>query len=710
MSRAGGPVIEYGEVSMGVLRWRIATASLAVAMSLMSSVSSVEASAAASDPSSAMRTQSTAVNVSQPGGTWGPAQSLSGVAGARVLPLGISSMSCWSSGNCGAIGRYSDSSGISQPFVVNETGGTWGPSAAIPGFTRINKGLAQTQQISCPSAGNCTAVGYYATAQADYQGFIVSETGGTWGSAQQVPGIASLTNGKGSSWLLSVSCASAGNCSAVGTYNIGTTSGHAYVVDETGGIWGNAEQVPGITSLSGIEWSAFASVSCGSPGSCAAGGVYYNGSVEDAFMVTETDGSWGSAQLIPGLAALNTAGGSEFTSVSCASAGNCSAGGYYQQAAGGSAPMQAFVVTETASTWGNAEEVPGVAALNTAGHAEITSISCASAGNCAAGGIYWSQDNVGLSVQPFVVDEIGGTWGTAAQIPGISSLNTGRNATLNSVSCGSAGNCSAGGSYYSNGLHPYVASETDGTWGAAEEVPGANVLSASGDGTVETISCAGAGYCSAGGYAPNTARAFVVNEATASTITLSLAKANATYGDEQTVQASVTVASGAGGTPTGTVTISAGSSRLCSATLTSGAASCALRAAGLSAGTYHLTASYGGDSTFVASKSPASTLTVSRATSRTRLSLSKNKVTYGHEAAERLSAAVFAQYAGTPSGKVVVTAGKVAICVIKLRSGRGSCVLRPRQIKVGTHHLRATYAGSADFASSFSQKTVTVVR
>ena len=85
-------------------------------------------------------------------------------------------------------------------------------------------------------------------------------------------------------------------------------------------------------------------------------------------------------------------------------------------------------------------------------------------------------------------------------------------------------------------------------------------------------------------------------------------------------------------------------------------------------------------------------------------------MTYGHEAAERLWVTVFAQYAGSPSGKVVVTAGKATICAIKLRSGRGSCVLRSRQLKVGAHRLRAVYAGSTNFAGSSAQKTVTVVR
>ena len=40
------------------------------------------------------------------------------------------------------------------------------------------------------------------------------------------------------------------------------------------------------------------------------------------------------------------------------------------------------------SRLGTAEEVPGTAALNRGGNATIASVSCASAGNCNAGGSY----------------------------------------------------------------------------------------------------------------------------------------------------------------------------------------------------------------------------------------------------------------------------------------------------------------------------------
>src|SRR5260370_532973 len=95
-------------------------------------------------------------------------------------------------------------------------------------------------------------------------------------------------------------------------------------------------------------------------------------------------GTWHAAIKVPGTAALNQGGGAAITSVSCTSAGNCSAGGAYIDS---SNRVQAFVVSQTGGTWHTAIEVPGTAALNHE-DAEITSVSCASAGNCSAGGPY----------------------------------------------------------------------------------------------------------------------------------------------------------------------------------------------------------------------------------------------------------------------------------------------------------------------------------
>ena len=125
--------------------------------------------------------------------------------------------------------------------------------------------------------------------------------------------------------------------------------------------------------------------------------------------------------------------------MSCASAGNCAAGGDYLDSSGN---QQAFVVNETSGTWRTAEEVPGTAALNTGGIAQTAAVSCASAGNCSAGGDY-----TGSHVQAFVVNETSGIWRTAEEVPGAAALNAGGGGETLSVSCASASSCSAGGQY-----------------------------------------------------------------------------------------------------------------------------------------------------------------------------------------------------------------------------------------------------------------------
>jgi len=50
--------------------------------------------------------------------------------------------------------------------------------------------------VSCASAGNCAAVGFYSTASLHHQAFVVSEVKGAWGRAEQVPGLAALDKGR----------------------------------------------------------------------------------------------------------------------------------------------------------------------------------------------------------------------------------------------------------------------------------------------------------------------------------------------------------------------------------------------------------------------------------------------------------------------------------------------------------------------------------
>jgi|GEM_PF-1455511 len=177
-------------------------------------------------------------------------------------------------------------------------------------------------------------------------------------------------------------------------------------------------------------------------------------------------GSWGRAIEVPGLGALNKGGGAGVTSVSCASAGNCSVGGGYTDRRG---HQQGFVAVERRGRWGQAIEVPGLGALNK-GDAYISSVSCGSARNCAAGGGYRDRSRYD---QGFVAVEKNGRWGQAIEVPGLAALNKGGNAAVTSVSCGSAGRCAAAG-FYAAGtlLQGFVVSQRHRRWGPGDRGAG----------------------------------------------------------------------------------------------------------------------------------------------------------------------------------------------------------------------------------------------
>src|SRR6185437_15096276 len=118
----------------------------------------------------------------------------------------------------------------------------------VPGSAALNKrGLAQVNSVSCSSAGNCSAGGFYLDAAFDTQAFVASVSGGA-----------------------------PGDCSATGSYTDSSGAQQAFVADQSGGTWGSAEEVPGTAALNGGGQAAAQSVSCAPAGLCNAVGTYQN--------------------------------------------------------------------------------------------------------------------------------------------------------------------------------------------------------------------------------------------------------------------------------------------------------------------------------------------------------------------------------------------------------------------------------------------------
>ncbi len=283
--------------------------------------------------------------------------------------------------------------------------------------------------------------------------------------------------------------------------------------------------------------------------------------------------------------------------MSCAAAGDCTAAGEYNGGGGGAGDGLPFVVSETAGTWGSAEQLTGMPPDD-----DTTLVSCPDATDCAVAETYVTET---FDSAMFTADEANGTWGQGKAL-GMPSDATDISG-LPLLDCRSAGNCVISGSMDLAGgtgpvTVPFAATETSsGTWGAAATlagipssvvssgtqglscVPGGDctLVGAASDGSIFTavsgadgsigtaqpiyraapsnwvvgLSCPQDGHCTLGLELNN---AFALGtEATASTVTLAASAPKVTYGAEQSETLTATASSAAGGTPTGTVTVRA---------------------------------------------------------------------------------------------------------------------------------------------------------
>jgi hypothetical protein len=385
--------------------------------------------------------------VNETNGVWAKAQPVPGFTRRDASEnTQVYVISCPADGDCSAAGIYSVKHNSSLIFVVDEKDGKWGHAIEVPGSARLDAGGGGfITSISCPTAGNCSAGGILPVAYSTTisGAFVVDETNGVWGTAMELSGPPSFNhNGAG---IDSISCASAGNCSAGGTFPK-SRHGNApsFVVNETDGTWGKAHEILGFTKLNLGGSSEFRSISCGAPGNCSAVGQYQQKSgVTRAYIVSEVKGMWGTAFTVPGLSKLNGPHMSSLTTISCASSGDCTAGGYY----GNGDHQIAFIVSEKDGTWGTAMAIPGLAVLN-AGHTSYMQIiSCVSVGNCGASGTY--SDASG-NAQSFLVNETNSTWGPAQAIRGLAKLKANSSGVL-SLSCASPVSCSAVGDFSAPG-------------------------------------------------------------------------------------------------------------------------------------------------------------------------------------------------------------------------------------------------------------------
>jgi hypothetical protein len=178
-----------------------------------------------------------------------------------------------------------------------------------------------------------------------------------------------------------------------------------------------------------------------------------------------------------------------------------------------------------------------------------------------------------------------------------------------------------------------------------------------------------------------------------------------TYGHESASLISVAVTTRYGeAVPNGeTVTVYVGNVT-CTAALKDDRGNCRIATTALQVGSYPVLATYGGDANL--SGSSVSELTVSKDTTRTKVSESPTSVTYGHESASVFSVTVTTRYGeAVPNGeKVTVHVGAIT-CTAVLKSGNGTCTIANNALPVGSYPVQATYGGDATLSSSSGSST-----
>jgi hypothetical protein len=222
----------------------------------------------------------------------------------------VNSISCPAAGDCSAVGYYMDDGGNTELLLLSQHDGNWSPTegdisalaGASGGIEAKHADLSATS-VSCGDPGDCSVIGGYQDGTSDFhfRGFVLTESGGVWGAAQPV--VLPVNADTSATFepytnLYSISCGSAGDCSAVGTYRA-TSAGNVEGLQllQTNGTWTAATEAAlpssGATAAAADPDVYLPSVSCGATGICLAFGDYSLLSGGNAGLVlSDNGGSW----------------------------------------------------------------------------------------------------------------------------------------------------------------------------------------------------------------------------------------------------------------------------------------------------------------------------------------------------------------------------------------------------------------------------------
>jgi len=243
-----------------------------------------------------------------------------------LVPRGhLDGVSCVSAGACTAVGDYKNSAGTLVTLAERWNGRRWAIQTT-PNPTGAHD--SSLFGVSCVSAGACTAVGDYTS----YAGGSVTTAtlaevwNGTSWAIQATPN----PTGLDTSQLIDVSCVSAGACTAVGDYtDFGLTD--VTLAERWDGASWAIQATPNPT---GAQTSHLNGVSCESARACTAVGDHANRAGTEVTLAERWDGTSWTIQATPNPTGAHKHPENGFNGVSCVLAGACTAVGAHTDRAG----------------------------------------------------------------------------------------------------------------------------------------------------------------------------------------------------------------------------------------------------------------------------------------------------------------------------------------------------------------------------------------
>jgi hypothetical protein len=242
--------------------------------------------------------------------------------GARsVVLFGVS---CPSATACTAVGSVTGRSGRTRPLVERWNGSRWARQVipAPPGRVSYLGG------VSCPSRADCIAVGY-AGNRLGTGGVALTER---WSANRWTIERTTRPSLARASFLSGVSCTGARACTAVGYSNEANGSQVLLAERWNGGRWA-IQPIPPLPGEAGVQP---AGVACASETSCTAAGFFTTVTGIDVMLAEHWNGARWARQMTryPGGARYVRLAG-----ISCASPRSCTAAGLFNDAQGSDAML-----------------------------------------------------------------------------------------------------------------------------------------------------------------------------------------------------------------------------------------------------------------------------------------------------------------------------------------------------------------------------------